>query len=142
MNESALLFEEEVRLTNVKEYGFSWERFASGKEPIPAEGLRFDIHFEGDVSGDLVAGTIKGVDYLTVRADGRLFLQLYAAITTNDGAVISVTESGINDNGHLRLNMDFHANDDRYRWLNHKHVWGLGTVNFETGEVKIKGYHR
>lgn len=135
-----LLFEEDVRLTEVKEYGFSWQEFAQGTTPIPAEGLKFDIHFEGNVSGESVNGTITGVDYLTVRADGRLFLNLHASITTSDGALISVTESGINDNGDLRLNMDFHTNHSSYTWLNHKHVWGVGTVNFATGEVKIKGY--
>lgn len=138
--ENDLLFEEEVHLTEVKEYGFSWQDFSTNATAIPAEGLRFDIHFEGDVTGDLVEGTIKGVDYLTVRADGRLFLDLHASISTKDGAVINVTESGINNNGELRLNMDFHTNDPRYAWLNHKHVWGVGTVNFQTGEVKIKGY--
>jgi len=140
INNEHLIFEEDVRLTDVKEYGFSWQQFAANNTPIPAEGIKFDIHFEGEVTGDRVEGTIKGVDYLTVRADGRLFLDLRAAITTKDGAVISVTESGINDKGNLRLNMDFHTNDRRYTWLNQKHMWGVGTVNFATGAVKIKGY--
>ena len=140
LNQQDLLFEEDVMLTEVKEYGFSWQEFASGKSPIPTEGLRFDIHFEGDVTGDKISGRIKGVDYLTVRADGRLFLDLYASIKTKDEAVISVKESGINAGGELRLSMDFHTNDHRYRWLNHKHVWGVGTVDFQTGAVKIKGY--
>ncbi len=138
--EDTLLFEEDVRLTDVKEYGFSWQQFAENKTPIPAEGIKFDIHFEGEVTGDSVNGVIKGVDYLTVRSDGRLFLNLHAAITTHDGATIYVSETGINDKGALRLSMDFHTNDRRYQWINHKHVWGVGTVNFQTGEVKIKGY--
>ena len=140
ITESSLLFEEDVRLTEVKEYGFSWQQFAQNNAPLPAEGVRFDIHFEGEVIGERVEGTIKGVDYLTVRADGRLFLDLHAAITTKDGARINVTESGINDRGNLRLSMDFHTNDERYTWLNRKHVWGIGTVDFATGDVKIKGY--
>ena len=78
INSSTLLFEEDVHLTGVTEYGFSWQDFAQQKAPIPAEGLKFDIHFEGQVTGDVVEGTIKGVDYLTVRADGRLFLNLHA----------------------------------------------------------------
>lgn len=138
--EENLLFEEDVQLTEVKEYGMSWQEFSTGSQSIPAEGLRFDIHFEGKVTGDRVSGTIRGVDYLTVRSDGRLFLDLHAAIRTPEGVVIKVIESGINDQGALRLNMDFHTNDQRYSWLNHKHVWGVGTVDFETGRVKIKGY--
>lgn len=140
VHEEKLLFEEDVRLIDVKEYGFSFKSFAEKSQPIPPEGLQFDIHFDGVVTGDLLNGTIKGVDYLSIRSDGRLFLNLQASITTHDGALIKVTESGINDNGNLRLNMDFHTNDERYRWLNHKHVWGMGSVNFQTGQVKIKGY--
>jgi len=135
-----LLFEEDVHLTEVKDFGFSWQDFAKQTRPVPAEGIKFDIHFEGQVTGDRIQGTIKGVDYLTVRADGRLFLNLHATITTHDNAAISVIESGINDNGQLRLSMDFHTNDERYLWINHKHVWGVGTVDFQTGQVKIKGY--
>ena len=140
LTESNLLFEEEVHLTQINSYGFSWEQFAVKGEPIPAEGARFDIHFEGNVTGDALQGTITGVDYLTVRADGRLILDLHATITTDDGAHIKVEESGINDNGSLRLTMNFHTCDSRYQWLNHKQVWGVGTVNFETGQVKIKGF--
>ncbi len=140
MKKSDLLFQEKVVLTEVKEYGYSWQKFAGEQDSIPAEGLRFDIHFEGDVIGEQVNGRIKGVDYLTVRADGRLFLELHAVIETGDGARISVKESGINAKGILRLDMDFHTNDERYRWINHKHVWGLGTVDFATGAVEIKGY--
>ena len=138
--EDNLLFEEIVRLTEVREYGFSWEEFMARRTPLPPEGARFDIHFEGEVTGDALQGTIRGIDYLTVRSDGRLFLELHAAIATHDGAMIKVTESGINDNGKLQLNMDFHTGDNRYTWLNQKHVWGLGTVDFATGEVYIKGY--
>ena len=138
--ENNLLFEETVHLTEVREYGFSWEEFTHAKTLLPPEGIRFDIHFEGEVIGDDIAGTIRGVDYLTVRSDGRLFLQLYAAIATHDGAMIHVTESGINNKGRLQLNMDFHTNDSRYTWLNQKHVWGLGTVDFPTGTVFVKAY--
>ena len=140
IKETSLLFEEKVRLTEVKEYGFNFKNFAEGTLPVPSSGLQFDIHFEGKVSGDTINGTIKGVDYLTVRADGRLFLDLHAVIETIDGARIKVTEHGINDQGTLRLNMDFHTNDERYDWLNKKHVWGIGNVDFKTGNVFIQGY--
>jgi len=140
LNRQDLLFEEELILAEVKEYGFGWQKFSSGKFPIPAEGLRFDIRFEGHMIGKRINGHIEGVDHLTVRADGRLFLDLYASIKTKDGASISVKESGINAEGALRLGMDFHTSDPRYKWLNHKHVWGVGAVDFQSGTVKIKGY--
>jgi hypothetical protein len=119
--ERNLLFKEKVYLTQVKEYGISWEKFASGEVIVPPEGLRFDIHFEGDVFGEQVNGTISGIDYLTVRADGRFILDLYATITTSDGASISVKENGINAGGNLRLSMNFHTKDESQAGLGNWH---------------------
>jgi hypothetical protein len=138
--EKELLFKENVRLTAVKEYGYSWSELAEGKSPIPPEGARFDISFEGDLIGDRINGTIKGIDYLEVRADGHFILNLQACITTDDGVDIKVTESGVNNQGNLRLNIAFHTSDKRYTWLNQSQVWGVGEVNFKTGEAKVKGY--
>lgn len=134
-----LLFEEQVVLSDFVEYGFSMQDLVNG-ESIPNEGARFDIFFEGDLIGEKINGKISGVDYLEVRADGRFFLNLHAKILTDDGAQIQVTETGINDNGSLKLNMEFHTNDQRYSWLNRAQVLGLGTVDFHTGQAIVKGY--
>lgn len=140
LNESSLLFKENVWMKEVREYGYAFVDFVESKKALPPEGLQFDIHFEGQVIGSRVNGTISGVDYLTVRADGRLFLNLHAKIETSDGAMIKVIESGTNDNGVLRLSMDFHTNDPRYSWLNRKHVWASGEVDFRTSKVSIQAY--
>ena len=140
ITEQKVFFTEEVRLTNVKEYGYTWDDFINQRVEIPGEGLRFDIHFEGFITGEGINGSIKGVDYLTVRADGRLFLDLYAEITTVDDARIFVKESGINVHGQLSLTMDFHTNDERYVWMNQEHIWATGDVSFEQGSVRIKAY--
>ncbi len=133
-----ILFEEEVGLTAIHEFGFSWTDFVNGK-PVPPEGARFDIAFEGRVSGDRLSGTVSGVDYLEVRSDGKLLLNLQATLTTRDGERIKLTETGINDNGELRLNMHFHTASSQYRWLNKLQVWGIGRVDFASGRVHIKG---
>lgn len=137
--ELKLLFEEEVLLTDYVEYGFSLQDLVNG-QPIPATGARFDIHFEGDLSGDKVNGKIKGIDYLEVRADGRFCLNLFAQIITDDGARIQVVETGTNNQGALKLQMGFHTNDERYSWLNMEQVLGLGTVDLNTGQAFVKGY--
>jgi len=134
-----LLFEEDILLTDYVEYGFSLQDLVGGR-PLPPEGARFDISFEGSLTGDRIKGTIKGVDYLEVRADGRFFLNLYARITTDDGAKILVEESGTNDHGDLKLQMRFHTNDERYAWLNQEQVMGLGRADFATGKASVKGY--
>jgi hypothetical protein len=135
-----LLFEEDVRLTDFVEFGFSMQELVEGTRPIPNEGARFDIHFEGAMVGERIKGTIKGVDYLEVRADGRFFLNLQAFIKTDDGATIKVVETGVNSEGELRLNMIFHTNAEQYKWLNCAQVLGIGTADFNLGIAKVKGY--
>lgn len=134
------LFKENVRLTCLTEYGFTMQDLIQGKEAIPQQGARFDINFEGNVTGERIRGTIKGTDYLEVRPDRRFCLNLQACITTDDGAHIKVVETGTNDQGDLKLYMSFYTNDERYTWLNHKQVLGLGHVDFATGMVKVQGY--
>jgi hypothetical protein len=135
-----LLFEEDVRLTGMVEYGFSINDLIKGRKPIPQSGAHFDISFEGELVGDRIKGTIAGTDYLEVRADGRFFLSLHACIHTADGARIKVIESGINSNGDLKLFMTFYTADERYAWLNREQVIGLGEVDFSTGLAHVKGY--
>jgi hypothetical protein len=139
MIDEQLLFEEDVRLTKVIEYGFSWTDFAQGKT-VPPQGARFDIYFTGNLFGEKVNGTIEGIDYLEVRGDGKLILNLHAILKTEDGETIKIEESGINREGDLRLNMQFHTNSARYTWLNSVLALGVGKVNFHTGQAQIKVY--
>jgi hypothetical protein len=143
--EFELLFEEEVNLTGISEYGVSWEDILSGKVKIPPQGVRFDIAFEGKISGEKLNGFIKGVDYLEVRADGNFILNIYASIITDDAEMISLKEDGIlspGDNGSakLNLNMKFSSAFPQYSWLNKKQVWGVGEVNMIEGKVTVKGF--
>ena len=71
------------------EYGASADALISGQTPPPAEGARFDVYFEGPITGKL-NGTVKGVDYLHIRADGRCQLNIHVEITTEDGKKISL----------------------------------------------------
>jgi len=140
-----LLFEEEVSLTEITEYGISWDDLISDKAKIPPQGARFDIAFEGKIFGEKLNGFIKGFDYLEVRADGNFSLNIYALIITDDGEMISFKEDGIlspGDNGSakLNLNMRFSSASPQYNWLNKKQVWGIGEVNMIEGKVTVKGF--
>ena len=64
------LYEVSVKFTRVSEFGVSMEALSSGKVPPPPEGARFDVAFESNSSGPKLKGTVTGVDYLHVRADG------------------------------------------------------------------------
>ncbi|MCO6477981.1 MAG: DUF3237 family protein [Phaeodactylibacter sp.] len=141
------LFDEEVYLTGITEYGMSWESLVSGREPLPPQGARFDIAFEGRIFGDGINGRIKGVDYFEARADGKFILTLHATITTDDGATIALEEKGAmvvtpDGNGQLYLTMNFSTAYPQYQWINEKQIWGVGTsfLSEGKGRVAISGF--
>ncbi|MFO7446123.1 MAG: DUF3237 family protein [Ignavibacteriaceae bacterium] len=139
------IFDETVHQTTITEYGFSWKTFTSGNIQPPLQGARFDIAFEGNITGENINGVIKGVDFLEVRADGKFMLNIQATIITSDGESIALNESGVltpDPAGYakLHLNMNFSTASPRYEWLNKKQVWGIGEVNMFTGIITVKGY--
>ena len=140
-----LLFEESIQLTGITEYGLDWSELISGKTMPGPEGARFDLSFEGRISGPDIEGTIEGIDYLTVRADGKFMLDIRAAIVTSDGKRIAVYEDGVlyprgDGKAGLQLNLQFNSGHQEYAWLNELQVWALGTVDQNTGAVKVKAY--
>lgn len=139
------LFSETIRHAGLTEYGYSLSDLNRGL-PIPAAGARFDIAFEGELAGPEIKGTIKGVDFLLLRADGRFQLNLQATITTDDGEKIALHEDGImlqpDEKGiaGLRLNMQFITASPKYQWLNDHLVWGIGEANMQQGTVTVKAF--
>jgi hypothetical protein len=140
------LYECTLQFTKVVEYGISAEALFSGQTPPPAEGARFDVHFEGPVAGARLRGTATGVDYLHIRADGRVQLDVHAEITTEDGKKIALRADGVGipQNGSpvflLRENATLTSNHAEYAWLNPLQVWAPGTVDVSKGEVRVRGY--
>ena len=67
------IYEYDLDITQVTDYGFTLEDVLSGKASVPPQGVRIDVAFEGRATGRL-AGHVNGIDYLRVRADGRLVL--------------------------------------------------------------------
>ena len=90
-----LLYEYRCKTTQVVEYGVSVEALMSGQVSPPAEGVRFDVYFEGPVTGTKLSGSVKGVDYPHMRADGRAQLNIQAEITTEDGKKIALAADGV-----------------------------------------------
>jgi hypothetical protein len=139
------LFDEEIQLTGITEYGISWKELIKGNTEIPLQGARFDLAFEGKVNGNKISGVIEGVDYLEVRADGKFILNIHAKIITDDGEIISVKENGISTPGSsgtakLNLNLEFLTVSPKYEWLNKKQVWVTGEVDMLSGKVKVSGF--
>ena len=146
-NQIMTLFEEQVQLTGIKEFGLSWEDMIQGKAGIPPEGARFDISFEGDLKGPQIEGRIRGVDYLTIRADGRHMLRIYATVITNDGESIALEEDGIlipdsenPEKASLQFSMKFTTAVTKYAWLKNLPVWATGNIDRVTGSVYVRAF--
>ena len=141
-----LIYEYTVQFAQVVEYGISANAVFSGQMQPPAEGARFDVYFEGPITGPKMKGTVKGVDYLHIRADGRCQLNIHAEITTEDGKKIALAADGvaIPEAGslvfQLRENVTLTTNHPEYSCLNPIQVWAPGTVDVSKEEIRVKGY--
>ena len=127
--------------------------------PVP-EGLRVNVEVTGgEVSGPKVFGKLSalGGDWLTVRRDGVVILDVRGTIETNDGALIYVSYNGISDLGEtgydqftqvgrpaqgmpIRTSPRFHTSHPDYLWLNRLHCLGIGQSFPDRGEVAYDVY--
>ncbi len=140
------LYEAIARFNKVTEYGISLGDLLSGAVVPSPSGVRYDFAFEGRLQGPRISGTITGIDYLHVRADGRFQLHIHAQITSEDGENISFFADGSatpqegNTGAQLRENISFITSSSTYAWLNQVQGWGQGTVDLEKREVRVKAY--
>jgi hypothetical protein len=143
--ESEKLYEYTLSVTGMVEYGASFQDIMAGQSPPPPGGLRVDVAFEGPMTGRL-SGSVVGVDYITIRADGRVDLDIKAQITTDDGEKIAFAASGVgiaqpgSPTALLRENVTLTTASERYAWVNPLQIWGIGSVDFSTGKVNISAY--
>ena len=139
-----LLYEYTPMITQVVEYGASMEAIVSGQTMPPAEGARVDVYFEGPVTGAKLSGTVRGVDYLNLRADGRYELDIHAEITTDDGKKIALAADGVALGEtpvlQLRENVKLTTSHPEHAWVNPIQIWASGTVDLAKGEIRVKGY--
>ena len=139
-----LLYEYTPMVTQVVEYGASFEAIASRQVPPPAEGARVDVYFEGPVTGAKLSGSVKGVDYLNLRADGRYELNIRGEITTEDGKKIALIADGVALGQapvlQLRENVKLTTSHPEHAWVNPIQIWASGTVDLAKGEIRVKGY--
>ena len=93
-----------------------------------------------------LSGRVVGVDYLMLRADGRVDLDIKADITTDDGEKIALAASGVaipqpgSPVAALRENVKLTTASERYSWVNTVQIWGVGSVDLAAGEINIKAY--
>jgi len=87
------IFEYDLDITGVTDYGADMEALFTGRERVPLQGAQFDVMLAGSVKGR-VTGAMRGVDYLRVRPDGRRELELRGTIETDDGSRIAFSGRG------------------------------------------------
>jgi hypothetical protein len=139
------LYEVTANFTQITDYGVSMESLMGGQAP-PPEGARVDFAFEGVVRGPKISGTVAGVDYAHIRADGRSQLHIHAMITTDDGGRIAFFGDGVAileegaPTAQLRENATLTTSFPAYAWVNQLQVWAQGTTDLAKGEINVKAY--
>ena len=93
-----------------------------------------------------MAGRVSGVDYLKMRADGRIDLDIRAVIETDDGHRIALSANGVGvpraaePVADLCENVSLTTAAEKYAWVHTRQIWGIGTVNLAVGKIHIEGY--
>ena len=139
------IYEYDVDITGVTDYGLTMEAVLSGQVPIPAQGVRIDVAFAGRGAGR-IAGTVRGVDYLRMRADGRIDLDIRATIETDAGQRIALSADGVASPRSGSSVVDLHENVTlctavpEFAWVLGRQIWAVGTVDLATGKIRLEGY--
>ena len=139
------IYEQELDLNGVMEYGVSMDALVAGREAVPLQGARFDLAIDGRSKGRL-AGRAHGFDYVRVRADGRMELDLHLTVETDDGLRVALSGDGqaaprngepiLDIFGNIRLS----TASEEYRWVNERQIWSVGTANLATGKIHIEAF--
>jgi hypothetical protein len=139
------IYEYDLDVTGMTDHGLGLDAILSGQVPVPPQGARIDVAFDGRAKGRL-AGRVYGVDYARMRADGRIDLDIHATIETDDGHRVALSAGGVavpragEPVADLWENVRLDTAADAYAWVNTRQVWGYGTVNFATGKIHIEAY--
>jgi len=139
------VYEQDLDLKGITDYGVSMDALVAGREAVPLQGARFDLAVDGRSKGRL-AGRAHGADYLRVRADGRMELDLHLTIETDDGRRVALSGDGqaAPRNGEPILdifgNVRLSSASEEYTWVNERQIWSVGTANLATGKIHIEAF--
>ncbi|HEY2841215.1 MAG TPA: DUF3237 family protein [Pirellulales bacterium] len=139
------IFEYDLDITGVTDYGANMEALFTGQERVPLQGAQFDIALAGPVKGR-VTGAMRGIDYLRVRPDGRRELELRGTIETEDGSRIAFSAEGVGSprDGEpivdLTVRIDLLTAAAAYSWVNAKPAYGSGYADLTTNKIHVEVY--
>jgi hypothetical protein len=140
-----LIYEYTPKVTETVEYGVSADAMFAG-EPPPPEGARLDLYLEGPVGGGKLNGTVRGVDYVNFRADGRAELHIHAQIVTESGKNVALQAGGVavRQDGssllELREHVSLRSNHPELAWVNGLEIWARGVVDVASGQVHLRAF--
>ena len=139
------IYEMELDLIGVTDYGVNVDALLTGREGVPLQGARFDLAVDGRSKGRL-AGRAHGADYVRVRADGRMELDLHLTVETDDGRRIALSGDGqaaprnsepiLDIFGNIRLS----TASKEYAWVNERQIWAVGTANLAAGKIHVEAF--
>jgi hypothetical protein len=141
-----LIYEYTPQVTRIVEYGVSADAVLMRTSAPPKEGARLDLYLEGPVIAGRLQGTVTGIDYLNMRADGRAELHIHGYITLEHGKKVALAAGGVaipeGDSPifQLREHVKLTSNDPALAWVNTTELWARGTVDVSTGEVHLSAY--
>jgi hypothetical protein len=139
------IFEYDLDITGVTDYGSDMEALLTGRESAPLQGAQFDVMLAGPVKGR-VTGNMRGIDYLRVRPDGRRELELRGMIETDDGSRIAFAAEGVGSPRagepvvDLAVKIDLLTAASAYSWVNAKLAWGSGYADLATNKIHVEVY--
>ncbi|MEP3226300.1 MAG: DUF3237 family protein [Parasphingorhabdus sp.] len=130
-----------LQITDTIDFGTTMEDVMTGAVTPPSSGTRLNIAFEGTTTG-VLAGTMAGVDYSNIRADGRLELNIQAVIVTPEGEQISYEANGVivpqpDGVGIVREAAKLTTTSPNYAWVNGLTFLSEGTVDTSTGKIDL-----
>jgi hypothetical protein len=139
------IYEYDLDVTGMIDYGVTLEAILSGQVPVPPQGARIDVAFDGPIRGRL-NGRARGTDFARIRADGRMDLDIRAVIETDDGHRVALAADGVamprvgEAIADLRENVTLTTAAVAYAWVNARQIWGVGTVDLAAGRIHIDAY--
>ena len=98
----------------------------------------------GTFSGPRLSGRVRGPangDWVTVRPDGNIRLDVRLTLETSDGALVLMTYQGIGrrqgERYELRTAPRFETGDGRYAWLNDIQALAVGSASGNTVRYEV-----
>ena len=138
------IYDANMQMTGMVDFGLDVQTVMAHKAPIPPQGLRVNVAFQGEVKGQKLSGRITGTDYVLFRPDGVVVVDVHGTIDTQDGERVAVRADGIlvaqpdSPVGQLRENVSLYSASPRYAWVNRLQGWGTGTSDLSTGKIVMR----